>query len=391
MKKNDIYNTKVCSLLQSKLSSSKEENIPVIVSMKTKLAYSKSDVSILSNDIKYELPIVNGYACNMNISNIKNCYANQDVDFICYDSTVHAVINIAGKAVHSDVINNLGYTGKGVTIATIDTGIAPHKDLIYPNNRIIGFKDFIKKNNTPYDDNGHGTHISGIISSSGISSKGKYKGIAPDAKILAVKVLDKEGNGKVSDILSAIQWVIYTKDIYNTKILNLSLGTTAQYKERNDPLVKAANKAIENGLIVVAAVGNNGPNHRTILSPATGRYVISVGAIDDKRDPEAIDATVATFSSRGPTRDRVRKPDLLAPGVNITSLSSKEYTGYTVLSGTSMAAPIVSGAIALLLEKMPNLTHFQAKKMLEQSCFTLGKSPFEEGAGILDINKLFEL
>lgn len=122
----------------------------------------------------------------------------------------------------------------------------------------------------------HGTHIAGIIASSGISSKGKYKGIAPEANILALKALDQEGNGKVSDILSAIQWVIYTKDVFKTKILNLSLGTAAQHSERLDPLVKAANKAIESGLIVIAAVGNNGPNPRSILSPATSRFVYCI-------------------------------------------------------------------------------------------------------------------
>ncbi|QSX05027.1 S8 family peptidase [Sedimentibacter sp. zth1] len=385
------YNSKVCPFLQSKIASNKEESIPVIVSMKSKVSYMKSEVCILCNRIKYELPIVNGYACDMNLSKIKNFYSNPDLDFISYDSPIHTSMNIASKCVKSDIVNDLGYTGKDITIATVDTGISPHRDLIYPTNRIVGFKDFIKNNNKTYDDNGHGTHIAGIIASSGISSRGKYKGIAPEANILGIKVLDKDGNGKVSDILSAIQWVIYTKDVFKTKILNLSLGTNAQYRERTDPLVKAANKAIEKGLIVVAAVGNNGPKQRTILSPATGRYVISVGACDDNRTIDLTKNTVATFSSRGPTKDRIKKPDLLAPGVNITSLSNKEYSGYTTLSGTSMAAPMVSGAIALLLQKTPTLTHLDIKKLLEKNCSRLGISQFEEGAGILDLSKLFKI
>lgn len=390
MKKENVY-TKVCPFIQSMILSNKSESFPVIISMKSQIAYSKSNVSALSNRIKYELPIVNGYACEMNTFQIKKLYNNENVDFICYDSPIHSIINNAGKTISSDKINSLGYTGKGITVATIDTGITPHRDLIYPTNRIIGFKDLLKNNNKPYDDNGHGTHIAGIIASSGVSSKGKYKGIAPEANILALKVLDKDGNGKVSDILSAIQWVIYTKDVFKTRVLNLSLGTTAQYRERMDPLVKAANKAIESGLIVIAAVGNSGPHQKTILSPATGRYVISVGACDDKRTGNIEDASIATFSSRGPTIDRIRKPDLLAPGVNITSLSSTDNSGYTALTGTSMASPIVCGAIALLLQKIPNLSHFEAKKMLEESCTKIGGSYLDEGAGVLDLNKLFKI
>jgi len=390
MKKDNIY-AKACPFLQSIISSNKNESIPVIVSLKSQKAYTKSNVSALSKRIKYELPIVNGFACDMSIPQIKKFYANEDIDFISYDSSIHTIINVASKTIGADKVNTMGYTGRGVTIATIDTGITMHRDLLFPTNRIVGFKDFLKNNNRPYDDNGHGTHIAGIIASSGISSKGKYKGIAPEANILALKALDQDGNGKVSDILSAIQWVIYTKDIYKTKILNLSLGTATQYSERLDPLVKAANKAIESGLIVIAAVGNNGPNPRSILSPATSRFVISVGACDDKRGSTINDSTIPTFSSRGPTKDRVKKPDLLAPGVNITSLSSIDNTGYSSLTGTSMAAPIVSGAVALLLQKMPNLTHFEAKKKLTENCTRIGGTQFEEGAGVLNLNKLFDV
>lgn len=389
MKKNNIY-AKACPLIQSIITSNKNDSIPVIVSLKSQKAYTKSNVSALSKRIKYELPIVNGFACDMNIQQLKNFYNNEDIDFISYDSSIHTIINIAGKTIGVDKVNTMGYTGKGITIATIDTGITMHKDLIYPTNRVVGFKDFLRNSNKPYDDNGHGTHIAGIIASSGISSKGKYKGIAPEANILALKALDHDGNGKVSDILSAIQWVIYTKDIFKTKILNLSLGTAAQNSERLDPLVKAANKAIESGLIVIAAVGNNGPNPRSILSPATSRFVISVGACDD-RTSNIEDATIPTFSSRGPTKDRVKKPDLLAPGVNITSLSSIDNTGYSSLTGTSMAAPIVSGAVALLLQKKPNLTHFEAKKILVESCTKIGGNQFEEGAGVLNLNKIFDI
>lgn len=383
---NGYINT--CPFIQSIINSNSNNSIPVIVSLKSEKAYSKSNVAALSKRIKYELPIVNGFACDMNIQQIKNFYNHEDIDFISYDSRIHSIINRAGKTIGVDKISPIPLTGKGVTVAIIDTGIIMHRDLTYPSIRIIGFKDFLKNKQKPYDDNGHGTHISGLVASNGVSSKGKYRGIAPEANILSVKALDNEGNGKVSDILSSIQWVIQTKSIFNTRILNLSLGTAAQYSERYDPLVKAANKAIENGLIVVTAVGNNGPSQKSILSPSTSRHVISVGACDD-RDESGL--TIPTFSSRGPTRDRVKKPDLLAPGVDIVSLSNTDATGYTSLTGTSMSAPIVSGVVALMLQENPYLTHFEAKKRLIENCTRIGVNQFEEGAGVLSLNKLFNI
>jgi serine protease AprX len=235
----------------------------------------------------------------------------------------------------------------------------------------------------------HGTHCAGTLASSGYSSKGKYRGIAPEANILSIKVLDEKGNGKTSDILSAVQWIIDSKEVYKTKIVNFSLGAIAQYRERKDPLVKAANRAIDNGMVVVAAVGNSGPMRNTILSPATSRYVISVGALDNNRTPETNDDFIASFSSRGPTIDRVRKPDLIAPGVDVMSLSYKSLNNYTSLSGTSMAAPMVSGAAALLLSQNPDYTHFDIKRILAGACSKINASSLDQGAGILDLSKIF--
>jgi serine protease AprX len=298
-------------------------------------------------------------------------------------------MDTAKKTIGADKITGLQYTGKGVTVAIIDTGVSPHMDLVYPKNRILGFKDFINDKSSPYDDNGHGTHCAGILAGSGISSKGRYKGIAPDAGILSVKVLDDNGNGKTSDILSAVQWIIDKREVYKTKIVNFSLGAIAQYRERRVPLVRAANRAIDNNMIVIAAVGNSGPMRNTILSPATSRYVISVGALNENRTSEDFNYNVATFSSRGPTMDRVKKPDLIAPGVEIMSLSNTNINGYTTLSGTSMAAPMVSGAAALLLNHNPNYTHFDIKRILLNSCSKIKAPSYDQGAGILDLSKIF--
>lgn len=387
--KNHIDYNKLCPAIRGQLYSSNNNIIPVIITYKDNKKIKEGKISSLSNKLKNNLPIINGCACEMSINSILEFTADPDVEFICYDAKVFAVMDVARKAIGADLILNTGYTGKNVTVAIIDTGISPHVDLIYPTNRIVGFKDFVNNETRMYDDNGHGTHCAGILASNGYSSKGKYKGIAPEANILSIKVLDEIGNGNTSDILSTVQWIIDSKEVYKTRIINFSLGAIAQYREKRDPLVKAANRAIENNFIVIAAVGNSGPLKNTILSPATSRYVISVGALDDKRTPELNDDIIAEFSSRGPTLDRIKKPDLIAPGVNITSLSNTNLTGYTNLSGTSMSAPMVSGAAALLLNENPNYTHYDIKRKLINACSRIKASAYDQGAGVLDIERIF--
>lgn len=388
MKKN-INTTNLCPILKSKINSHDKNIMPIIISYKNNKNMAEGKISSLSKKMNCQLPIVNGYACEMSASSILEISADPNIEYISYDTKVFAVMDIARKTVGADKVFKAGYTGKEITVAIIDTGTSPHNDLTYPRNRIIGFKDFINNENNPYDDNGHGTHCAGILGASGYCSKGKYRGIAPGVNILSIKVLDESGNGKTSDILSAVQWIIDTKETYSTKIVNFSLGAIAQYRERKDPLVKAANRAIDNGMVVVAAVGNSGPMRNTILSPATSRYVISVGALNSNKTPEIKDGIIADFSSRGPTIDRIKKPDLIAPGVDITSLSYKNLNNYTALSGTSMAAPIVSGAAALLLESNPNYTHFDIKKKLANACSKINASTYDQGAGILNLNKIF--
>lgn len=387
--KNYIDYSKLCPTIRGQLYSSTNNIIPVIVIYKEDKKIKEGKISTLSNKLHCNLPIVNGCACEMSINSILELTADPDVEFISYDAKVFAVMDVARKAIGADLNLETGYTGKNVTVAIIDTGISPHADLIYPNNRIVGFKDFVNNETRAYDDNGHGTHCAGILAGNGYASKGKYKGIAPEANILSIKVLDENGNGNTSDILSTVQWIIDNKEVYKTRIINISLGAIAQYREKRDPLVKAANRAIDNNLIVVAAVGNSGPLRNTILSPATSRHVISVGALDDKRTPEINDDVIAEFSSRGPTLDRIRKPDLIAPGVNIMSLSNTSLTSYGSLSGTSMSAPMVSGAAALLLNENPNYTHFDIKRKLLSACSRIKASSYDQGAGVLDISRIF--
>ena len=271
----------------------------------------------------------------------------------------------------------LNCTGKGVTIAIIDTGIHPHKDLA---GRITGFVDFINKRPDPYDDNGHGTHCAGDAASSSTT----YMGPAPEANLVGVKVLDKMGSGSLDTVMQGVEWCIQNNaDSSKQKIdiISMSLGATAQnYAEENDdPMVHIVERAWEAGIVVCVAAGNEGPNYGTIASPGISDLVITVGALDDKNTSDTReDDDVASFSSRGPTKYyNVTKPDLLAPGVNIVSLrspnsyldklqkSARVDNDYFVLSGTSMATPICAGVVALIKQSNPKLTPNQVKEMLK--------------------------
>jgi serine protease AprX len=215
------------------------------------------------------------------------------------------------------------YTGKDVTIAVLDTGIYPHPDLTFPNNRIIAFKDFVNGRNIPYDDNGHGTHVAGDAAGNGAVSQGLYRGPAPEANIVGIKVLDRDGNGRTSTILKGIIWAIENRERYGIKVLNISLGNTPVSKGKADPVAQAVEKAVASGIVVVVAAGNEGPGAGTISSPGDNPKVITVGAVDDNNTPSDIrDDKIPEYSSRGPTTSGTRKPDLLAPGEGIVGPSA---------------------------------------------------------------------
>lgn len=384
-----IGNSKICPILSAKLSSQSREELPVIVQGKN---YSKLNNLIfdMSGEVRSSLPLIGGIACKLSTESIYRLAEDIDIDYISFDSKVFALLDIASASVEANLPHRRGYTGEGVTVAIIDTGTSPHSDLLVPNERIVGFKDFVNNRSSPYDDNGHGTHIAGIIAGSGYSSNGKYTGIAPKANILPIKALDENGSGNTSDIIKAISWAIETKNQYNTKIINLSLGSPVNNPCSKDPLCKATKEATDNGLVVVVAAGNSGPSKKSILSPGISPNVITVGAVDDKRTPNTSDDTIASFSSRGPTKEGLNKPDIVAPGVNIMSLSNTKQNGYTSLSGTSMATPVISGAIALLLEKENNLSPNEIKRRLAKSCIDLKEYKEDQGSGMISLNKLFK-
>lgn len=380
---------KLCPILNAKIMAQTTEKVPVIVQFKDNSRYTKETLQKITNQAEPNLPIIDAYSGHLSTDLIYRLSEDPNISYISFDSKVYTLLDIATESMEAYFPHDKGYEGEGVTVAIIDTGVAPHYDLIRPKNRIIGFKDFINYRETIYDDNGHGTHVAGIIAGNGYSSRGKYVGVAPKSNILAIKALDKHGGGSTSTVIEAISYIIDTKDQYNTKILNLSIGTPANNICENDPLCRAVNKAIEAGIVVVVAAGNSGPLPGTILSPGTNENVITVGAVDDKRTIDPSDDTIADFSSRGPTLEGIEKPDLVAPGVSINSLSNTKLDSYLPLSGTSMATPLVSGTVALLLDKYGDLSQKEVKSLLMRSCIDLQDSYFHQGAGLLNFRKLF--
>lgn len=384
-----INSSKLCPIIGAKIMSQSNEELPVIIQFRRENANLEDGIMHLSTKFKKRLALIKGVACDLDTESIYRLANNPDVDYISFDSEVYALLDIAVPTMEARFPYEQGYTGKGVTVAVIDTGVAPHDDLVRPTNRIIGFKDFVNNKYEPYDDNGHGTHVAGIISGNGYSSRGKYTGIAPESNILAIKALNNRGSGNMSDIIESIEYTVDTKDEYNTKILNLSFGSPSNISYEKDPLCKSVREAVNAGLIVVAAAGNSGPDEETIVSPGISPDVITVGAVDDKKTIDPSDDEVASFSSRGPTHEGLNKPDVVAPGVNINSLSNTELNGYKNLSGTSMATPLISGSIALLLGKDSSLSSKEVKKKLMDSCIDLKDSKDNQGSGLVNLQKLF--
>jgi serine protease AprX len=326
---------------------------------------------------------------------------------ISLDHDMQPNLDSAAAAIHADIAWKFGYDGAGVGVAVIDSGIVGDSHDLHGNNaqnkdykRIVYAESFVAGADEK-DHYGHGTEVAGIIAGDGSQSNGTkyfktFVGIAPGAQLISLKVLDNNGQGKESDVIQGIERAIQLKDQYNIRVINLSLGHPVSESSATDPLCKAVEAAWKAGIVVVVAAGNGGRDnsagnqgYATITSPGNSPYVITVGAMNTRGTPSISDDVIASYSSKGPTvLDHVVKPDLVAPGNRIGALAlgdgwlAKTYpanlipesaykTGggndgktYMRLSGTSMAAPMVSGAVALLLEKEPQLTPDQVKAIL---------------------------
>ncbi len=384
------YRGIVEDLVVERLLSDKEENIPIIISARNcKCDDLEAYVAKMGGKIKYKLPIINAVAAYMPSLGVRNMAMENVTEKIYLDDNIYKLMDIASVTVGSDFANEYGLTGKNISVAVLDTGVFPHKDLTTPSNRIIQFKDFVNNKSEPYDDDGHGTHVAGIIAGNGFSSRGRYMGVAPDANIVGVKVLGGDGSGSISDVIAGIQWIVDNKNKYNIKVITLSLGTKPKDSYNDDPLCRAVDAAVNSGITVVTAAGNSGPESSTITSPGISPNVITVGACDDRKESISKNVDIPDFSSRGPTNEGLNKPDILAPGVGIKSLDNKQ-NEYIKLSGTSMANPIVAGCAALLYESNPRFTPSQIKNIITSNAYSLDLDVNEQGSGLLDIKNIIK-
>ena len=376
------------------------------------------------------LRLVNGEVAEVKNSELKRLADDPEVDSIHDDRETAGVLNRTAVLVGARAAqSHTGVTGAGIGVAVIDSGITWwHDDLTYSGSsplvrtvggqRVARFVDFVNDHHAPYDDNGHGTHVAGTIAGNGYDSDGARAGIAPDAHLVGLKVLDARGRGVISDVIAALDWLVANKDAYNIRVANLSVGAAVTESYWTDPLTLAAKHAADAGVVVVAAAGNLGKDasgqtqYGAITAPGNAPWVLTVGAYNHQGTVRRHDDVIAAYSSRGPSAiDFEAKPDIVAPGSGLVSLSDPSslfyvqksasllsgtretwYKPYLSLSGTSMAAPVVSGTVALMMEANPSLTPNMVKAILQ---FTAQRSDrydaLTQGAGFLNAQGAVQL
>jgi serine protease AprX len=381
-------------------------------------------ISALGGTLGRNLSILTARAARLPNSEVLTLAASPLVTRIALDRLTLGFTGRTSVTVGADVVRQqLGYDGAGIGVAVIDSGVTNwHNDLADPaaptTQRVDQFVDFVGGQSQSYDDYGHGTHVAGIIAGNGADANGARAGIAPKARLVVLKVLDKDGRGRISDVIAAIDHAVAHKSEFNIRILNMSIGAGVYESYHTDLLTLAAKRAVEEGIVVVAAGGNHGRNddgvvqHGAISAPGNAPWVITVGASSHMGTTSRADDTIATFSSRGPTAyDHAAKPDLVAPGVGIYSLSSPgsmmydrweayllpgaetaPYLPYLSLSGTSQASPVVAGTVALMLQANPSLTPNAVKAILQYTAEMYdGHSYLAQGAGFLNARGAVDL
>jgi serine protease AprX len=426
-------NSKISPDLQNSTSTSQEQ-VVIQYAPGTQLSCSGilgllgcvvNDVLKLGGAVLGQLPIVNGLVASLDHNGIVSLSNQSNVVYISKDRSLTPFFDNAAPAVNAQVAWQSNYTGAGIGVALIDSGVNAHPDLLttslLPSSRVVYNQSFVPGNSSTADAYGHGTHIAGLIAGNGISSTGPlysqtFKGIAPKVNIVNLRVLDANGSGTDSAVIAAISQAINLKSKYNIRVINLSLGRGVFESYKQDPLCHAVEQAWKNGIVVVVAAGNNGRylptnGYSTVTSPGNDPYVLTVGSMKPMGTPERTDDLIASYSSKGPTMlDHVVKPDVVAPGNLLVSTETSNTTLYNTetsnqipyssyiygglespskfyfeLSGTSMATGVVSGAVADLLQAHPALTPDQVKARLMKTAsktFPTTSSVYDPAAGI---------
>lgn len=391
-----------------------------VIVQATTAAVGRSVVEAAGGEITRDLPLIDAVAAVLPAAAVATVAVAAGVRAVTPDATMHVQATLAGtgpdgaaadppsvyrKVVRADKLATSGHTGAGVTVALLDTGISPVGDLAGRVRQVtappfgLTTADCVNLSGEPScsDGYGHGTFLAGLIAGSGDASGGLYKGVAPDAELVSIKVASSDGSADVSNVIAGIQWAVAFKNDHNIGVLNLSLGTNSTQSWKTDPLNYAVQKAWDAGIVVVVAASNRGPEPGTISKPGDDPWVITVGATDDVETAKLGDDRVPDFSGRGPTSAGIAKPDVAAPGARLVSLIAPGSTvdvantadpvlgAYQRGSGTSMATAVVSGAVAAIRSAKPAFNPNRVKFVLAETARPLVDQPEAAiGRGVID-------
>ena len=392
------FKNKLDPLLRHALLNDLYENYRVIIHLKSLETKTVNKIKSLKCEILRHIPSVNCICAILPSSAIDRLLEYPQVSYITFDSYAHLCGNSILASNSISFQSNYSLTGKGIGIGIIDSGVYPHCDLLNPSNRIKKFVDLINDLNYPYDDNGHGTFMSGLICGSGYGSKGMYKGVAKDSHIYMIKAFNKLGKGFISDILFSLETIINESNEFNIKIICLPFETL----ETNEFVLSLFSKlfdiAILKGLVVIVPSGSNKNVKSSVRGIATLSNCITVGGYNSIGVP-----VIYEYSSCGPFQ-KLDKPNLIAACVDICSLISdtqfisqkngvKLYPSritnlYTTYTGTSCSTAFISGICALLYENNKNLCFKDTLALLKVSSSLINSPKYMQGSGVVNLEKL---
>ncbi len=405
---------KVQPILVGLANQNPDQMVRVIVQKAAGATGTEERVSALGGQITKDLYIINAFGAEMSAKDAVQLSKTSDVRWVSLDAAMKSsgcsqcvdtskLANAYISAIRADQVWNAKpyIQGQGIGIAVIDSGVNPNGDLytnMGVNRQVADIRFNSDYNQSTFDGYGHGTHVAGIVGGDGSESSGKYIGVAPMVNIINVKVSNDDGSASMENVIQGLQWVLENKSTYNIKVLNLSLNSTVAESYNTSPLDAAVEVLWFNGVVVVVSAGNKG--NGAIYPPANDPFVITVGAVDDKGTTSIGDDVLASFSAYGKSENGAVKPELVAPGVNIIARivnlnmglatahpANKVNNQYFRMSGTSMSAPMVAAAVALLLQDEPGLTPDQVKYRLMATANKswAGYNATKAGAGYLDI------
>jgi len=384
--------------LSHALLSNLYENYRVIIYCKSLEHKTLDKIKSLKCDILRHISSINCICAILTPSAIDRLLEYPQVAFITFDSYAHlcgnSILSSNGISFHS----NYTLTGKNIGMGLIDSGVYPHCDLLNPSNKIKKFVDVVNNLNHPYDDNGHGTFMSGIICGSGYGSKGMYKGVASGSHLYMIKAFDKLGKGFISDILYSLEILINDSSEFNIKIICLPFETMETNEFVLSLFSKLFDLAISKSLVVIVSSGSNKSIKNSIRGIATLNNCITVGGYDSTGNPK-----IYEYSSSGPFQKH-DKPNLVSACVDICSLISdtkylSEKNGvklypshitnlYTTYTGTSCSAAFISAICALLYENNINLCFKDTLALLKASSSLLNFPKYMQGSGVINLEKL---